>query len=119
MKKLSISLLAVITVAVLSMSAFAANTMDKERMSSDKASNRVVMESQLRGLSVLNQDGQVIGEIQTVNTDAKTGKINSITFKGLTEKHYGLAPSWEDRQGTTSEMRMVNPSLRGVDENFE
>jgi hypothetical protein len=120
MKKLTVLFMAVIAVTLLSLPAFAANQMDRNGMSSGTAAGGVITDRQLHGLNVVNQDGQVIGQIEAVNRDSNAGsKIISVTFKGLDESHYGLAPAWKNRDTNTEEMRLGNPSLSAIYDNVE
>ena len=105
MKRLTIFLTVVISVLSLTWSSFAANTTQKEGVSSERAENGTFTEQQFRGAYVLNQDGKVIGEIQAVNFDSQTGRIISVTFKELVKK--------ENSPATMSR----NPMFQYSDEN--
>ena len=120
MKKLTVLSMAILAVALLSLPAFAANQMDKSGMSSGTSAGGVITERQLHDLNVVNRDGQVIGKIEAVNRDSKAGgEIISVTFKGLDESHYGLAPAWENRDSKTAETNLGNPTLSGVFDNVD
>jgi hypothetical protein len=120
MKKLTVLLMAILAVSLLSLPAFAANQMDKNGMSSGATAGGIITERQLHDLNVVNQDGQVIGKIEEVNRDSEAGsEITSVTFKGLDEGHYGLAPAWENRDTKPEETRLGNPTLSGVFDNVD
>jgi sporulation protein YlmC with PRC-barrel domain len=106
MQRSTIILTVVISVLTLSWPSFAANNTQKEGLYSERTESGTFTGHQLRGLFVLNQDGKVIGEIQAVNFDSKTGKITSVTIKELTQKDYKPAQD-----------KMQNPMLQNVYDN--
>lgn len=90
MRRLTVSLITILAFATVSLSAFAANRNDVD--SRGVLLNPTLVGGEGSGIFPVNQ-----------GSDA----------------HYGLAPSWGDREGRAVEVRMDNPSLQGVFENVE
>lgn len=90
MKKLNVSLMAILAFAVLGTSAFAANQ-------NDVGSRGILLNPTLA-----QGDGSGV-----------------FPSNQISDEHYGLAPAWEDREGNAAEVRMENPTLQGVFENVE
>ncbi len=84
MKKTTISLITVMAAFLLTSSAFAAG--DKSDKSAEATESYQMSQSQipsadqLRGMKVVNPNGEEIGQIEEVNTDTQTGQVNYVTL---------------------------------------
>jgi sporulation protein YlmC with PRC-barrel domain len=94
MKRLIAIPLAMLVVALLTGLSFAADMNAKETMSSQKTAT--FSATQLHGLTVVNEDGNIVGKINDLNIDSQTGALRSVTLKPADQAHYGVAPAWEN-----------------------
>ncbi|MFN2365484.1 MAG: PRC-barrel domain-containing protein [Desulfurivibrionaceae bacterium] len=84
MKKTTISLIAVMASLTLCCAAFAqeVNEFDESRgiQQTYQKESQIPSAAELRGMKVVNRDGEEIGEIAEVNTDLDTGRANYVTL---------------------------------------
>ena len=114
MKKLTVSLLATLAVALLSSPSFAANANDKDGMAVSE--NPTLIERSFLidqyGVAPAFSDRQVKDQIEVA--------VNPImTERSFLTEEYGVAPAWNDRQIKVREERLENPTLRAINDNVE
>ncbi len=116
MKRLISIPLALLAVVMLAGLALAADMNANGTMSPQKTAT--FSASELHGLTVVNEDGKIIGEIKDLNIDSKTGSLRSVTLKGTDQEHYGVAPAWENR-GHANQMDARYPNSWPFAQNIE
>jgi hypothetical protein len=113
MKKLTVSLLATLAVALLSSPSFAAN--DKDGMSVSENPTLAMTE----GSFLIDQYGVAPAFNDRQIKDRKEAIENPFLYE-----HLSVAPAWDDRQIKDNPLkaqgeRMENPSLIGIFDNVE
>ena len=135
MKTTTLSLIAALSVALLSTPAFAANQIERDsdgvRMQNPTLINtegsgafansvtRIRTSDENYGIAPTwdNREAAIRGDRLQNPSLIDTEGSGVFTRNQGSEEHYGLAPSWENRKGNAAEMRMVSPSLHGVFDN--
>jgi hypothetical protein len=124
MKKITLSLLAILTVALLGLPAFAANQIQ----SSDWSANGGVLQNPTltitEGSGAFpardNREAYSRGEMLDNPVLTITEGAGAFpTRNHSVDENYGISPAWGDRKGNIAEVRMENPTLQGVFENYE
>ncbi|MFO7604821.1 MAG: PRC-barrel domain-containing protein [Desulfurivibrionaceae bacterium] len=84
MKKTTISLITVMAAFLLTCSAFAAGEKtDKSAGATESyqmGQSQIPSADELRGMKVVNQNGEEIGQIEEANIDSQTGQVNYVTL---------------------------------------
>ncbi|MDA3786541.1 MAG: PRC-barrel domain-containing protein [Deltaproteobacteria bacterium] len=85
MKNTTISLIAVMASLSLICSAFAAGEKSADESAGAQqnyqlSQSQIPSADELKGLKVINQNGEEIGQIEEVSTDSQTGQINIVTL---------------------------------------
>ncbi|MFN2366458.1 MAG: PRC-barrel domain-containing protein, partial [Desulfurivibrionaceae bacterium] len=84
MKKTTISLITVMAASLLTCSAFAAGDKSDESAGATESyqmsQSQVLSADELKGMKVVNQNGEEIGQIEEASTDSQTGQINYVTL---------------------------------------
>jgi sporulation protein YlmC with PRC-barrel domain len=85
MKNITISLIAVMASLSLICSAFAAGEKSADESAQDQqtyqlSQSQIPSADKLKGLKVINQNGEEIGKIEKVSTDSQTGQVNFVTL---------------------------------------
>jgi len=128
MKRITVSLMVILTVALLGLPAFAANQIERQGISSNWSASGDVVESPmltntegagafpaLENRGAFNRDERLQNPMLT-DTE---GSGAFPTRNHNVDENYGIAPAWGDRLGKTAEVRMEDPRLQGVFENYE
>lgn len=92
MKRVTLFLTAVLSVLLLAGTAFAAGSGTE---GSSEMTSGVYSEEELRGLTVVNLEGEEIGEIREVRVDSETGEVNFVILArggvlGIGEKRHAV-----------------------------
>ena len=138
MKRITVSLMAILTVAFLSLPAFAANQIERNSLSAEGDSNRIVTQNQTLvggdgsaifarnqgsdesyGLPLAWNDRKGSSLEMRIENPTLVGGDGSGVFTGSqsSDENYGLAPAWNNK-GNASEKRMENPTLQGIFDNI-
>lgn len=80
MKKITLILIPLLTVFFLTGFAFATDEKYEDERGQDISQSRIPAESELRGMKVVDKDGEKIGSIDDVNIDSQTGQVNYVTI---------------------------------------
>ena len=128
MKRITVSLLAILTVALLGLPAFAANQIERQGISSNWSASGDVVENPM----LTNTEGA--GAFPALENRGAFNRGERLENPMLTDtegsgafptrnhnvnENYGIAPAWGDRKGNTAEVRLEDPRLQGAFENYE
>jgi sporulation protein YlmC with PRC-barrel domain len=83
MKNTTVSLIAVMASLSLICSAFAAGEKSADESAQQTyqlSQSQIPSADELKGMKVINQNGEEVGQIAEVNTDSQTGQVNFVTL---------------------------------------
>jgi hypothetical protein len=128
MKRITVSLMAILAVALLGSPAFAANQMERQSMSSnwsasgDVVQNPMLTDTEGAGAFPAQENRQAFNRGERLLNPMLTDTEGAGAFpmrNHSVDENYGIAPAWGDRQGSTAELKLEDPRLQGVFENYE
>ena len=127
MKKVTVSIMAILAVAALSMSAFAANKGIDTMSSSRQMNERVLPNATLADVDgngafpnySMSHERVSVSDNRLENaTLADVDGSGIYPRSGMSDEHYGIAPAWQFPEPSNDAQRLHNPSLLPINSKF-